>query len=192
MLCFDVETLGAESNSVILSAAIVYIDINAKNTWETLYENTLFVKFNVREQIQKYNRVTDKDTITWWNKQCDIVKRKSFIPSKDDLSAKEGISKLRAYIKDKCDPEKTTIWTRGNLDQVAFDSLSKNCDEEVIMNYYNYRDVRTFVDITANTSKRGYCKISKDKYPEFDNNIVMKHNPIDDIVYDVLMMLYYD
>ena len=192
ILCFDIETLGTESNSVVLSAAIVYADLDSMHTWESLYTQSEFVKFSVEEQIKNYKRTVDRNTVEWWNKQCDMVKRKSFIPSKDDLSAKEGITKLRAYIKDKCDPEKTTIWTRGNLDQVAFDSLSKDCDEEVIMNYYNYRDVRTFVDVTANTSKRGYCKISKDKYPEFDNNIVMKHNPIDDIVYDVLMMLYYD
>ena len=48
MFVFDVETIGTESNSVILSAAIVYIDISIPNhTWESLYENSLFVKFNV-------------------------------------------------------------------------------------------------------------------------------------------------
>ena len=191
MLCFDVETLGAESNSVILSAAIVYIDINAKNTWETLYENTLFVKFNVREQIQKYNRVTDKDTITWWNKQCDIAKNQSYIPSKNDLPAKEAIACIRKYIKSKCDPKTTLIWTRGSLDRSVIDSLCKVTGDEPIMQYANYRDMRTYVDLVATEPVRGYCSINAESYPGvWDRNVVIKHNPIDDVVLDALMLLY--
>jgi hypothetical protein len=88
MLVFDVETLGAESNSVILSAAIVYLNPAEKHTWESLYENSLFVKFKVKEQVKEYKRVTEKDTIDWWNKQCDIAKKQSFYPNYKDLSDK--------------------------------------------------------------------------------------------------------
>jgi hypothetical protein len=191
MLVFDVETLGAESNSVILSAAIVYMNPAEKNTWESLYENTLFVKFNVKEQVKQYNRVTEKDTITWWNKQCDLAKKQSFFPSEKDLPAKEAIACIRNYIAENCDPKTTLIWTRGSLDQMVIDSLCKATGDEPIMQYSNYRDMRTYVDLAATNSTRGYCAINPETYPgTWDRNVVVKHNPIDDIVLDALMLLY--
>lgn len=191
MLVFDVETLGTESTAVILSAAMLYIDMSKpKHTWESLYENTLFVKFNVKDQVENYKRGVEKTAIDWWNKQCSLAKEQSFFPKKGDLKAKDGIAILRNYITQNCDPEKTLIWTRGSLDQMSIDSLCKACDEELLIRYSNYRDMRTYVDLTATNPVRGYCNIDKTKYPEFDRNLVVKHNPIDDVVLDALMLLY--
>lgn len=190
MLVFDVETIGVESTSVILSAAIVYFDPAEKHTWESLYNNALFVKFKVKEQVEQYKRVTDKGTIDWWNKQCDLVKKQSFYPSSADLTAKEGIACIHNYIKSNCDPRTTLIWTRGSLDQMVIDSLCKATGDEPIMQYANYRDMRTYVDLIATKSTRGYCDISADYPGVWDRTVVMKHNPIDDIVLDALMLLY--
>jgi hypothetical protein len=191
MFIFDVESLGVESNSVILSAAIVYINPAEKNTWESLYENTLFVKFNVKEQVKKYNRIVSKDTIDWWNKQCDLAKKQSFYPSDKDLSAKEGIACIHNYINSHCDPKTTLIWIRGSLDQLVMDSLCTATGDESIMPYANYRDMRTYVDLVATESTRGYCAINPETYPGiWDRNVVVKHNPIHDIVLDALMLLY--
>lgn len=188
---FDVETLGTESHSVILSAAILYVDMEVENhTWESLYENTLFVKFNAKEQVTTYKRIVEKRVVDWWQKQCKLARDMSFVPKENDLPAKEGLSILKQYIKQHANPETTLMWVRGSLDQMAIDSLSKHCEDELIMPYANYRDVRTYVDIIATNSKRGYCDIDKTKYPDFDRNKVIKHNPIDDIVLDALMILY--
>jgi len=191
MLIFDVETLGAESNSVILSAAIVYLNPAEKHTWESLYENSLFVKFKVKEQVKEYKRIIEKDTIDWWNKQCDLAKKQSFYPGENDLSAKEGIACLRNYIVSNCDPKTTLIWARGSLDQMVIDSLCKATGDEPIMQYSNYRDMRTYVDLAATKSTRGYCDINPETYPGvWDKNVVVKHRPQDDIVLDALMLLY--
>lgn len=191
MFVFDVETIGTESNSVILSAAIVYIDMSIPNhTWESLYEKSLFVKFNVKDQVENYKRVVDKSAIDWWNKQCSMAKEQSFYPKKGDLKAKDGIEILHNYIKQHCDPNTTLIWTRGSLDQMVIDSLCVAAEVEKIMPYANYRDMRTYVDLTATNSIRGYCNIDKTKYPNFDRNVVVKHNPVDDICLDALMLLY--
>ena len=191
MLVFDIETLGPESNSVVLSAAILYIDMSVpKHTWESLYEKTLFVKFNVKDQVENYKRILEKSTVDWWNKQCSLAKEQSFYPKKGDLPAKQGIAILRKYITDHCDPKTTLIWTRGSLDQMGIDSLCKACDEPLLVNYANYRDLRTYVDLTATNPVRGYCNIDPKRYPEFDRNVVVKHNPIDDVVLDALMLLY--
>ena len=191
MLIFDVETMGVESTTVILSAAIVYIDATKANTWESLYSDALFVKFSVKDQIENYGRTVDKDTIAWWNKQCDLVKQQSFFPKKDDLPAKHGIEILRNYINQHCDPENTLIWTRGGLDQISIDSLCKAVGVDLLVRYSNYRDMRTYVDLVATNPKRGYCDIDASKYPGiWDRNVVIKHNPLDDIVLDALQLLY--
>ena len=191
MLIFDVETMGVESTTVILSAAIVYIDITKPNTWESLYSDALFVKFSVKDQIENYGRTVDKDTIAWWNKQCDLVKQQSFFPKKTDLPAKHGIEILRNYINQHCDPENTLIFTRGSLDQMSIDSLCKAVGVDLLVPFSNYRDMRTYVDLVATNPKRGYCDIDASKYPgTWDRNVVIKHNPLDDIILDALQLLY--
>jgi hypothetical protein len=183
--------MGVESTTVILSAAIVYIDATKANTWESLYSDALFVKFSVKDQIENYGRTVDKDTIAWWNKQCDLVKQQSFFPKKDDLPAEQGIEILRNYINQHCNPENTLIFTRGSLDQMSIDSLCKAVGVDLLVRYSNYRDMRTYVDLVATNPKRGYCDIDASKYPGiWDRNVVIKHNPVDDIVLDALQLLY--
>ena len=191
MLIFDVETMSVESTTAILSAAIVYIDTTKSNTWESLYSDALFVKFSVKDQVENYARTVDKDTIAWWNKQCDLVKQQSFFPKKTDLPAKHGIEILRNYINQHCDPENTLIFTRGSLDQMSIDSLCKAVGVDLLVPFSNYRDMRTYVDLVATNPKRGYCDIDASKYPGiWDRNVVIKHRPLDDIILDALQLLY--
>ena len=69
MFCFDVETLGVESTSVILSYAIVYFDPDTRPSYQQLLDKTLFVKLDAKDQIKNYKRTVSKDTIDWWSKQ---------------------------------------------------------------------------------------------------------------------------
>lgn len=188
---FDIETLSTESTAVVLSAAIVYVDLTKEShTWESLYSDSLFVKFSVEEQAKTFKRLIEKSALDWWEKQCDITKKLSLYPKKSDLDAKSGIQILRKYITEHADPAKTLCWIRGSIDQLCIDSLAKNCGEEAIFPYANYRDVRTYVDIVATNPVRGYCGIDKTKYPGYDRNKVIKHDPISDICLDALMILY--
>ncbi len=103
MFMFDVETLGVESNSVILSLACIYFDPDAKPTFRELVDSAYFVKFNVRDQVENYGRKVDKGTLQWWEKQCEIVRKKSFIPLKDDQNLKNGIESFHSWIQSKND-----------------------------------------------------------------------------------------
>ena len=47
---FDVETLGKESNSVILSLAAIYFDPAKKPSPQELRDSAIFIKFNVEDQ----------------------------------------------------------------------------------------------------------------------------------------------
>lgn len=188
-LVTDIESMGIESTSVILSAAILYVDLSKQHNWTSLYENALFVKFSVREQVEKYKRTTDKGTIEWWNKQCDLVKQKSFFPSKNDMLAVDGISCMREYIARHCDRNTTYNFVRGSLDQICLDSLCTAMGEEALIPYANYMDVRTYVNVLATKAVRGYCDVPVELFPNSDRNVVLKHNPLDDIVLDALMIL---
>ena len=72
------------------------------------------------------------------------------------------------------------------MGQVSIDSLSRAVDFESISEYYNWRDVRTAIDIIFGTSN-GYCDID---HPEFNRDLVLKHHPAHDICLDVMMIIY--
>jgi hypothetical protein len=65
---FDVETLGVESNCVVLSAAMVHFDPEKRPTYQDLLDNACFVKFDVKQQLTA-GRSASKSTLGWWKDQ---------------------------------------------------------------------------------------------------------------------------
>ena len=186
MFMFDVETLGKESNSVILSMAAIYFKPEDKPTPQELRDNAFFVKLDVADQIKRLNRKVGKTTMQWWSKQCDNVRRKSFSPSSEDVRFEDGYEAMRQWAKSKND-DKCWVWARGNLDQLVLDSMEEQLEIDSIWKFARWRDVRTAIDFLYETN-RGYCEID---YPGFDPSLhITKHNPIDDCVFDVMMLIY--
>jgi len=183
MYCFDLESLGVESNSVVLSVAIVYFDPAEELDYDKLLNRTLFLKLDAKDQVKRLNRVIDKGTLEWWSKQHKYLQDISLHPKPDDLKAEEAIQKVKDYINMFPNPDNQTIWIRGNMDQPMFDSLSKAVSTEPIMRYNNYRDLRTAIDIMYGSSN-GYCEVE-----DFSKDKVIKHHPVHDICYDVMMLL---
>ena len=182
---FDVETIGIESNSIVLSAAIIKFDFDNLKTFQEYLDDSCFVKFDVEEQL-KLGRTKTASTIDWWKKQADIPKQVSLLPSKNDVSAKEGMSTLKKYIADNGGED--IIWARGSLDQMAIDSLCRAIDFEPLVRYNMWRDVRTAIDFLSTTSSNGYCKI-KNFNPDL---YVIKHDPRHDCALDILMMTQHE
>lgn len=187
MFIFDVETLGKESNSVMLSMAAIYFDPETKPSYEDLYNSAFFVKFDVEDQIRRLHRKVGKTTMQWWAKQCDIVKTKSFRPNKAlDVKFEDGYEAMRKWAESKKD-DKCYVWARGNLDQLILDSFEEQLEIKPIWPFNRWRDVRTAIDILYNTSN-GYCPVN---YVGFSPDAkVIKHNPVDDCAYDAMMLMY--
>jgi hypothetical protein len=186
MFMFDIETLGVESTSVILSAALIHFEIGKDYTYEELLENSLFVKINVQQQIKELKRVAQKDTIDWWAKQHEHVRNVSLKPLPLDISPLEAVRSLHEYASQF--PEKDqTVWARGSLDQMCIDSLSRQVDQELIFPYNNWRDMRTAIDLLKDTGKNGYCDII---HPTFKSHNVIKHHPVHDCALDIMMLIY--
>lgn len=183
MFILDIETLDTRSSTIVLSAAILYFDTENKYTFEEYLEKTCFVKFDVKEQ-KTIGRTISSDTVEWWKKQSKEAQKISLLPSEKDVSAEMGIKKLQQYIRDNSKEKEELVWIRGTIDQMALDHLCMDIKMDKLFPYWAYRDVRTFIDFTKETSKKGYCKI-----PGFDFSKVKKHDPIHDVALDALMIL---
>lgn len=191
MFVFDVETLGKESNSVILSMAAIYFNPDEQPDHKKLFEEAFFVKFDVEDQIKRLHRKVGKTTMQWWAKQCENVRIKSFKPNPSiDVKFEDGYEQMRQWAKTKNDP-KCYVWARGNLDQLVLDSFEEQLEIEPIWDFSRWRDVRTAVDFLFNTN-RGYVPVDTPPWMDkFDPALhITKHNPIDDCVFDAMMMMY--
>lgn len=182
MFFYDIESTAVESTAVILSAGIVFA--NGTESVQELLDKSLFVKFDMQEQI-KMKRVIDRSTLDWWSKQGKYQQERSLAPRKDDLSAVDGLTKLLEYRK-KYDPEgKALVWTRGSLDQMATESLCRMVDVEPFAKYNMFRDVRTAIDLLKETAKNGYCSLPENA---MEGLTLVKHEPVHDCILDVLYM----
>ena len=186
MFIFDVETLGKESNSVILSMACIHFNPEDKPSYKELCDSAFFAKISVEDQVKRHKRTLQKSTIQWWNKQCLNVQKLSLIEdSKRDVPMEIAIESMRVWSR-KFD-DNGWVWARGNMDQSVLGSYEEYLDLEPIFVYNRWRDVRTAIDLWYETND-GYCDVD---YPGFDPALnVTKHDPIQDCAYDVMMMLY--
>ena len=186
MFFFDVETLGVESNAVILSAALIHFDPEKKPTYQDLLDDACFVKLNAKDQISRLKRTIDKGTLEWWSTQHEYVRGISFDPKPTDLYAEDAIKELQAYMSKFVNANGQTMWARGSLDQMAIDSLAKKLDMPAITGYNMWRDVRTAVDLMSGGTN-GYCEVD---HPKFDRASVIKHHPVHDCALDAMMLMY--
>jgi hypothetical protein len=187
MFVFDVETLGKESSAVILSMACVYFDARQEPSPEELRKSAFFAKFNVNDQVERLGRTMTRSSLSWWSKQCDIVKNKSFKPSDDDIIIDDGIEMMRDWSKQFPMNDKCWVWARGNLDQLVLDSVEEKLEIQPVFFFSRWRDVRTALDF-MNGSVTGYVDVD---YAGFNPaHHIMKHDPVDDCVYDAMQLMY--
>jgi hypothetical protein len=189
MFCLDIETLGVESTSVILSVGLSYVADTEPKSYQDILDSSIFIKLNAKEQISA-GRVVVKSTVEWWNGQCDFAKERSYYPKKSDLSVAEGISILQKWVNARA-KKGDICWIRGSLDQMCIDSLFRTADAEPLFPYNAYRDVRTAVELLyPETSKNGYVDVDPEYCIGFDRDQVLKHSPEHDAAYDLAMILF--
>jgi len=191
MFVFDVETLGVESNSVVLSMACVYFNPKDTPSHQELKDTSFFCKFDVSDQVKRFDRKIDRDTIAWWKKQCKNAQIKSFIPNKEwDIPFEAGHSAMKEWVKSKNDPD-CYVWARGGLDDVVLSSMERATGCENIFSYNRWRDVRTAVDYMYNRTN-GYTDTEVPAWvDDFNSQLhITKHNPVDDCVFDAMQLLY--
>ncbi len=188
MFCFDLETAGLESTAAILSLGMVYYDPTLPLNYNQLLKDSIFIKFDLNDQIKNYGRTTTKSTLDWWRKQCKAAQVMSLIPRSTDVLAMDGVEQLRKWFFSKPDAKSDIIWARGTLDQPVFESLVRALDVDPYVNYNQWRDVRTAIDCFYPHAKNGYISVDETKCQEFDWYKVVKHDPIHDAAYDICQL----
>jgi len=185
-LIYDFETLSNEpTNAVVLSlAAMNYNEdrfISEPYEYEELLDMCSSIKFDVKEQVEKFNRKIKKDTLDWW-KQQPIEAQKCLRPSEEDVS----VTELYSFLVEKHNSANMDkIFTRGNtFDPVITKSIF---DEVIILDdptpWWTIRDTRSYLDafLWGSGHKNNFI-------PEEVKDKFIHHDPIHDIAMDVYRM----
>lgn len=157
-LMFDIETLGVRERAVVTTLACVPFTLEDDKTYKQHVKDGFFVKFDVKEQISKYARVTDPDTISWWKGQSNEAKKNSILPSENDQTLADGCSALRRFIKGTdYDFKNSFIWSRGcYFDFPKIEDLYRDLGEKPPFNGFKIRDTRTMIDVLTGSLRGDY------------------------------------
>ena len=157
-IIFDTETLGVRENAVILSLSCVPFIFEKRDYFENYLKTGFKIKFNVKEQIQKYKRDVEKFTVDWWEKQDKIIRDENIKPSLLDVSLLDGLKSLSTYIALLgYDFNKSYVFSRGSyFDIPKIESLYGNVNLKLPFNSFKIRDVRTYIDILYGVDDGNY------------------------------------
>jgi hypothetical protein len=171
----DLETLGIETPSIVLSIALTPFDFeaDANTKFQELCDRTHFFKLSVKDQ-HEHKRSSDPSTIKWWGEQSKNAIRKSLRPLASDLLPPVALSSLKAAIGS----EEATLWTRGALDQGCLESLCRTYGVEMIVPHNAYRDVRTALNLWGKSANSS----------EYIEGFIV-HDPVHDCARDVMNLL---
>ena len=181
-LIYDYETLSLDrvKGAVLALAAISFDEERFTEdpySWEELLETSRMIKFDVTDQVKRYKRVIDKDTLQWWNDQGPEA-QKLLKPSIDD----RPIDDLYDFFNEVKPNPIHRVYTRGNtFDPIFTDYLLKDIKKPDIIKYNLVRDTRSlFEGMSYGTT------IKQNFVPEGYEEKFIAHDPIHDIAMDII------
>lgn len=189
-LIYDYETLGTDVNTcpILTMAALEQIDsdrfITNPYTLEELVDVAGFWKFDVAEQVQKYGRIVNQDTVKWWMALPAEVRDPQLKPKDDDLSITMVPEIFKAGFR-----KGDLVFTRGNtFDPMITDSLcaAMNQDPGELYPFWAVRDTRSYIEGMSYGSNMRNSFMP----PDIDKDTVGLHDPRVDIALDVLRIQY--
>lgn len=158
----DIETLGTDSNAVVVSISAVQFDLRTGEIGDS-YEQAIDLKAQVEN-----GGVLEPDTIEWWMSQSK--------DAQDELSRlkKNPLYMVLYSFNEFCiSRECNALWGNGaTFDNVIVRNLYRRSGAAFDLPFYADRDVRTLVDL-AGVNHREY---------EFHG---IKHRGIDDCMHQI-------
>ena len=183
----DIEALAKSEKAIITAISCTYFNfIDDNRTYEQILENTFFTKIKMKDQAQRFGRVTDKETMEWWKKQPQEAKLNSIVPHDDDVTLDVALTQVKKYMKDNgYDFRNSYIWTRG----IAYDcpKLESACRDTGVnvFNSWKFRDSKTFFDTVVVDAENANFEL-----PNGNPHGFIKHHAKHDVALDVYKMLY--
>jgi len=162
----DLETLGTDSNSVVVSISAVIFDMQTGKIG-----NTFEIGLDTYAQ-EKNGGITDEETLAWWAKQNQAAKDE--LARLIKVPVDEALSEFNIFIKKNFTaPSKIKLWGNGaTFDNVILRNLYKRHNVNFVVPYYADKDVRTFTYLEK-VNTRAY---------EF---VGVKHRGIDDCKHQI-------
>lgn len=169
-LMLDFETLGTDSDTIVLSLGACFFDLQTKQ----IGPKTFYVTFDVESQIEN-GRTFSKSTLEWWMNQSDAAKR---VFKENPTPTKQALGLLLSYIEYNCpDLSKLKVWGNGaTFDISILESLLKEYKLPILWKYSNVMDFRTFKRFVAKDAK-------------IDRASGTHHNAVDDAINQATFVL---
>lgn len=191
-LIFDFETIGVNPIScpaLNMSACLFDWDrflSSAPYTFHEIIRESTTWKFNVQDQVKRYNYTYNKADLNFWADQNEIV-RNVILPSKEDIK----IDKFgRLFIDWIGETDVGYWWSRSNMfDPVILERLmnvSKMSNQfKFKLKFWSVRDTRTFLDAKLGFNTNTFTPLNDETKWDlmFD-----KHNSKHDIAADIMRM----
>lgn len=179
----DTETLGVYPDAVVLSLAIVPFEFeNLRGSFMDYVSSGLSLKLSVEDQIRKYGRKIEPETMQWWKEQGDEAKA-ILKPSGRDKTVQDALDAFDEFLENNgYEPKESWLWSRGNLfDFGKVESLYRKAGRPEPYVHYMVRDIRTMIDCFCGTS-RGRIK------PLGEREGFILHNALHDAANDAMTM----
>jgi len=91
----DIETISTKANAAILSVGCVYVDASKPTTtYEEILSKSIYIKFEVKDQVDRLHRHVEKRTVDWWMKQAPMVRDFAMKPTSRDVKVEIGLGIL--------------------------------------------------------------------------------------------------
>ena len=179
---FDFETLSvSRHNCVVVNLATLVFDparfkSDQPYQFSELVESCTLIKFDIKEQREKFGRIIDASTLQWW-KELPKEVGSQLLPTSDDVSITELPNLLR-------DDNYDTVWSRGNtFDPIILDYLCDDINSDHLFKFWKVKDTRSFIDGLL------YGANIKNSFMPDDLDIPFKHHdPAHDVAVDVMRM----
>jgi hypothetical protein len=186
-IIYDYETLSLDMfNAAVVNLAAIHFDdarfVEQPYEYEELLSSAKFIKFNTKEQVVKYGREINKDTLDWWAKLPSDV-RAQLKPCSMDKS----IDTIHDFFYDTLKiQECERVYTRGNTyDPILTISLHRSIGKEDPTKWWNVRDVRSLFEGMA----YGH-NIKNNFVPDDLKAKFIAHDPVHDIAMDIMRFQY--
>jgi hypothetical protein len=181
-LIFDFETLSqkAESAAIISMASMVFdLEVAEKGgySYDELLSSCSYLKFDVEEQVTRFNRKIDPNTVDWWKEQSKEAFKK-LKPSSKDVSIVEMPKFLDELMISN---DIKYVFTRNNtFDPVIVQTICHGTNRNIPYPWWSIRDIKSFImGLTYGVD------IRDDFMPDDIKDKFVKHDPCHDISADV-------
>ena len=141
----DLETLGVEPDSVIITLGAVKFD----PTTNAEPHQPLYLRLDIEEQSEKYGRTIDDNTLEWWGKQKPEIRDEAFGDHE-----RVNMDTLTKQLNKWC-VGLDYLWCQGPLfDYAILQNLYKNIGKPTPWNYWQIRDSRTLFQIMPSDPRK--------------------------------------